>query len=112
MEQAAMTRKQEKTGKRKVRSGVVVSDKMDKTVVVRIDRIKKHPKYKKYFRVWMKVKAHDEKNACQRGDEVEIVETRPLSKDKRWRVTRIVKKGEVEEQSLEGEGNDPDGISP
>ncbi len=72
--------------------GTVVSNKMTKTVVVRVDRLKKHPKYQKYFRVSRKFKAHDEKNEYKVGDVVEIQETRPLSKDKRWRVVRLVKR--------------------
>ena len=69
MEQAAETKTGKKRGHRKVRSGVVLSNKMDKTVVVRIERIKMHPRYKKYIRVWKKVKAHDKENACREGDE-------------------------------------------
>jgi small subunit ribosomal protein S17 len=78
----------------KTRRGVVVSDKMDKTVVVRVERLMKHPQYHKTIRRSNKFKAHDEQNACREGDIVEIVETRPLSKDKRWRVTNIVRKAE------------------
>ena len=77
-------------GMRKTRTGNVVSNKMDKTVVVRIERMKMHPKFKKYIRVWKNIKAHDAENKCLIGDVVEIVETRPVSKDKRWRVSRIV----------------------
>ena len=66
--------------------GVVVSDKMQKTIVVSIIRLKKHPKYKKYFKVTKKFKAHDENNEYHIGDRVLIEETRPMSKDKRWRV--------------------------
>jgi len=76
----------------KVRRGTVVSDKMDKTVVVRVERLTEHPRYKKVIRRAKKFKAHDETNQCHVGDLVEIVETRPLSKDKRWRVTEIVRK--------------------
>jgi small subunit ribosomal protein S17 len=79
-------------GSRKRRTGIVVSDKMDKSVVVAIDRIVKHPVYKKYVRRRAKCVAHDAKNACAVGDKVMIVETRPLSKTKRWRVSEIVKK--------------------
>ena len=93
MEEVA-TNVQKQRGVRKIRTGVVVSHKMDKTVVVRIERIKMHPKYKKYIRVWKKVKAHDQNNTCQTGDRVQIIESRPLSKDKRWRVTKIVKSAE------------------
>jgi small subunit ribosomal protein S17 len=66
--------------------GVVVSDKMQKTVVVAVERLKLHPKYKKYFKVTKKLKAHDEKGEYHVGDKVIIEETRPLSKDKRWKV--------------------------
>ena len=77
---------------RKVRVGKVVSDKMDKTVVVAIaDRVA-HPLYKKIVKRTYKLKAHDENNECRVGDTVEVMETRPLSKDKRWRVVEIVEK--------------------
>lgn len=79
-------------GKRKERVGVVVSDKMDKTVVVKVDNIIKHPIYKKYIKRHVTYKAHDEENSCVPGDRVLIVETRPLSKDKRWRVSTIIEK--------------------
>ena len=81
-------------GQRKHRSGVVFSNKMDKTVVVIVERLVKHPKYKKYLRVRKKFKAHDETNACNVGDRVEIIETRPLSREKRWAVLSIVKKAQ------------------
>jgi len=87
---------EKKRGHRKTRTGVVVSDKMDKTVVVRIERIKMHQRYKKYIRVWKKVKAHDEKNQCRTGYHVKITESRPISKDKRWRVSRVVKRAQEE----------------
>ncbi|MDD2628205.1 MAG: 30S ribosomal protein S17 [Clostridia bacterium] len=77
---------------RKIKIGKVVSDKMDKTIVVRIDTKFKHPLYKKIQKETLKVKAHDENNECGIGDTVEIMETRPLSKDKRFRVVRIVEK--------------------
>ena len=77
---------------RKTRVGKVVSDKMDKTVVVAIVDNVKHPLYKKIIKRTVKMKAHDEKNECKIGDRVEIMETRPLSKDKRWRVTNISEK--------------------
>jgi len=78
----------------KTRQGFVVSDKMDKTVVVRVERLTKHTRYNKVIKRAKKFKAHDEGNQCQVGDLVEIVETRPLSKDKRWRVTQILRKAE------------------
>lgn len=79
-------------GKRKSRVGIVVSDKMDKTVVVKVDNIIKHPVYKKYLKRRVTFKAHDEDNLCGIGDKVEVVESRPLSKDKRWRVREILEK--------------------
>ena len=82
-------------GKRKVREGLVVSDKMDRTVVVAVETRKVHPLYKKAIRVTKKYKAHDENNACKIGDKVKIVETRPLSKEKSWRVMEITPKREV-----------------
>jgi small subunit ribosomal protein S17 len=82
-------------GNRKTRVGVVVSDKMDKTVVVRVDNIVKHPVYKKFIKRRVTCKAHDEGNECAIGDKVLIVETRPLSKDKRWRVREILEKNVI-----------------
>lgn len=83
--------------KRKIRYGKVISDKMDKTVVIAVDTPKRHPLYKKTIRRVAKYKAHDEKNQCRTGDTVKIIETRPLSKDKRWRVAEIVTRGEIAE---------------
>ena len=77
---------------RKTRVGKVVSDKMDKTVVVAIVDNVKHPLYKKIIKRTVKLKAHDENNECRIGDRVEVMETRPLSNDKRWRVTNIIEK--------------------
>ncbi|HHW45931.1 MAG TPA: 30S ribosomal protein S17 [Clostridiales bacterium] len=77
---------------RKTRIGKVVSDKMDKTVVVAIEDNVKHPLYKKIIKRTVKLKAHDENNACQVGDRVLVMETRPLSKEKRWRVVEIIEK--------------------
>ena len=77
---------------RKTRVGVVSSDKMDKTVVVTVKDKIKHPLYKKIVNRTIKFKAHDEKNECGEGDKVLIMETRPLSKDKRWRVVEIIEK--------------------
>ncbi len=79
-------------GTRKTRVGVVVSDKMDKTVVVAVERLVRHPLYKKFIKRTSKFKAHDEENRCSEGDKVKIMETRPLSKTKRWRVVEIVEK--------------------
>lgn len=80
------------TPNRKTRTGVIVSDKMDKTVVVQIGTKSKHPLYGKYVASRVKYKAHDENNEFNTGDTVEIEETRPLSRDKRWRVTRLVER--------------------
>ena len=77
---------------RKTRVGVVVSDKMDKTIVVAIKDNVQHPLYKKIIKKTVKLKAHDEKNECGIGDRVKVMETRPLSKDKRWRLVGIVEK--------------------
>jgi small subunit ribosomal protein S17 len=79
-------------GQKKRRTGVVVSNKMDKTIVVVTDRMTRHPLYLKYIKKRVKFKAHDEVNACQIGDTVLVEETRPLSKDKRWRVVEVVQK--------------------
>ena len=83
--------------RRKVRTGKVVSDKMDKTVVVLVETLRRHPLYKKVVRHTSRFKAHDEANACKAGDIVKIVETRPLSKDKRWRVVEVVMRKELAE---------------
>lgn len=77
---------------RKTRIGVVVSDKMDKTVVVAVERKVKHPLYGKYIKSTKKFKAHDELNECGIGDTVEITETKPISKDKCWRLVKIIDK--------------------
>lgn len=76
---------------KKVREGIVVSNKMKKTVVVEVERVFRHPLYQKVIRTAKKFKAHDELGQCKVGERVEIVETRPLSKDKQWRVTRRLK---------------------
>ena len=77
---------------RKTRTGKVVSDKMDKTIVVAIEDSVQHPLYKKTMKRTYKLKAHDENNECGIGDTVEVMETRPLSKDKRWRLVRVIEK--------------------
>jgi small subunit ribosomal protein S17 len=82
-------------GNRKTRVGVVISDKMDKTVVVKVDQMVKHPVYKKYIKRRVTFKAHDEENCCNIGDKVSVVETRPLSRDKRWRVREILEKNVI-----------------
>ena len=82
----------ERTTFRKTRTGKVVSDKMDKTIVVAVEDRVAHPLYKKIIKRTYKLKAHDEKNECGIGDIVRVMETRPLSKDKRWRLVEIVEK--------------------
>jgi small subunit ribosomal protein S17 len=79
-------------GIRKTLVGTICSDKMDKTVVVMIERLVKHPRYKKYVKRRAKYKAHDETNECHTGDTVSIIETRPLSREKRWRVKEVIRK--------------------
>lgn len=83
--------------KRKTRVGRVVSNKMNKTVVVAVDTLKRHPLYRKAIKRQVKYKVHDEKNECQEGDIVRIIETRPLSREKRWRVGEIITKKETVE---------------
>lgn len=78
---------------KKVYTGEVISDKMKKTVVVAVTRLAQHPLYKKTIRKVIKFKAHDEENKCQLGDLVTIIESRPISKDKRWKVIEIVSRG-------------------
>ena len=82
----------EQRGLRKTREGVVVSDKMDKTIVVAIEDNVRHPLYKKIVKRTVRLKAHDENNECRVGDWIRVMETRPLSKDKRWRVVEIIEK--------------------
>ena len=79
---------------RKVKIGKVISDKMDKTIVVAIEESVKHPLYGKVVKRTYKLKAHDEENICGMGDKVKVMETRPLSKDKRWRLVEIVEKAQ------------------
>ncbi len=80
---------------RKTRVGVVTSDKMEKTVVVSVETLIEHPLYKKRIKQTKKFKAHDEQNQCKSGDKVRIMETRPMSKDKHWRVVEIVEAAKV-----------------
>jgi small subunit ribosomal protein S17 len=87
---------------RKVREGVVVSNRMQKSVVVSIQRTVMHPKYKKDLRRRTKVKAHDERNECRVGDRVLIMESRPLSRDKRWRVSKIIERAAQAEPGEQG----------
>jgi len=82
-------------GLRKERTGLVVSDRMPKTVVVSVERMVLHPRYKKVLKRRTKVKAHDESNQCRVGDRVLIVECRPLSRDKRWRVSKVLEKARL-----------------
>jgi len=92
MSEASTATQTEARGYRKVREGLVVSDKMDKTVVVEVEDRVKHPKYGKVLRRTKKYKAHDGQNACGVGDRVLLMETRPLSATKRWRVAEILEK--------------------
>lgn len=85
---------EEARNQRKVRVGQVVSDKMDKTIVVAIVYSVKHPLYGKIVKKTYKLKAHDEKNECTVGDKVRVMETRPLSKEKRWRLVEVVEKAQ------------------
>ncbi len=82
----------EERGRRKSKVGSVVSNKMDKSIVVSVERQVRHPLYRKYFRKTSKFMAHDQENQCQIGDKVKIVETRPLSKLKRWRLIEVIEK--------------------
>jgi small subunit ribosomal protein S17 len=82
-------------GQRRVLVGRVVSDKMDKTVVVRVERLTRHPLYGKVIRHHKRYKAHDEQNTCRIGDLVRMIESRPISKDKRWMVTEVLKRTEL-----------------
>ena len=88
-------------GVRKQLAGVVTSCKMDKTAVVLVSRLKKHKTYKKYFRSQTKYTVHDPHNSCQLGDKVKIIETRPISKRKRWQVISIIEKNETGGPALE-----------
>ena len=88
----AVVEQADERGRRKVRVGKVVSDKMDKTVVVVIERLVKHPVYKRYVRRRTRFKVHDEKNECKEGDTIRFMETRPLSKEKRWRFVEFVER--------------------
>ena len=83
---------EERSTSRKTRVGKVVSDKMDKTIVVAVEDSVAHPLYKKIIKRTYKLKAHDEQNECRIGDKVKVMETRPISKDKRWRLTEIIEK--------------------
>lgn len=80
---------------RKVMVGTVTSDKMDKTVVVAVETSVSHKMYGKTVKTTYKLKAHDEQNVCQKGDKVKVMETRPLSKDKRWRVVEVLEKADI-----------------
>jgi small subunit ribosomal protein S17 len=84
-------------GKRRMKIGRVVSDKMDKTVVVSVERLRRHPIYKRVVRLSSKFKAHDQENEARVGDTVRIEESRPLSREKRWRVVEVVARGSYEE---------------
>ena len=82
-------------GKRKVLTGVVTSAKPDKTIVVKVMRLVQHPKYKKYVRRWSRFMAHDEHNECSEGDSVTIIESRPISKLKRWRLKEVIERASL-----------------
>ena len=84
----------ETRGRRKVRMGQVVSDKMNKTIVVELERRFQHPSYSRIVRSTSRIKVHDEKNECRVGDVVRVMETRPLSKEKRWRLLEVVRKAQ------------------
>ena len=90
---------EEKKGVRKERRGIVVSDAMNKTIVVEVERRERHPLYGKEVRLYKKFYAHDEKNSAKTGDRVRIVETRPLSRLKRWRMVEIVERGSKQDLS-------------
>jgi len=87
---------------KKIYTGEVVSDKMTKTVVVAVKRLAQHPLYKKTIKKVVKFKAHDEENKCKTGDMVSIIESRPLSKDKRWKVVKIIGRHETAKVDIEG----------
>jgi len=91
-------------GLTKERSGLVVSDRMQKTVVVSVERTVTHPRYKKILRRRTKVKAHDERNECHVGDRVLIVECRPLSRDKRWRVSKVLERAQATSEETQRAG--------
>ncbi|MEP6888060.1 MAG: 30S ribosomal protein S17 [Nitrospirales bacterium] len=86
----------ERSEKRRSWFGNVVSDKMDKTVVVAVDRFVRHPMYHKVMRRVTKLKAHDEENVCKMGDRVKLIQTRPISKEKHWRVVQVMERGQSE----------------
>ncbi len=96
----------EHQGRQRIIQGVVVSNKMDKTIVVTVERRKKHRLYHKVVSLTNRYKAHDEANACNLGDLVRIIECRPISKDKRWRVIEILTKGDVADVSPESIGRE------
>jgi small subunit ribosomal protein S17 len=93
-------------GQQRVIQGIVVSDKMDKTIVVTVERRKKHPLYHKVMSATERFKAHDEENQCRLGDVVNIQECRPMSKDKRWRVISVVTRGDVADINPQTIGKD------
>ena len=87
--------KKKKRGRRKTKTGIVISNRMNKTIIVKVERLVKHPRYGKYVRRWTKFWAHDEDNIANEGDKVLIAETRPLSKNKRWRLVSILEAAEA-----------------
>jgi small subunit ribosomal protein S17 len=94
MEDRVSTESEEDRRRRKVRMGQVVSDKMDKTIVVMLERQFPHPSYSRIVRRTSRIKVHDENNECRVGDVVRVMETRPLSKEKRWRLLEVVRKAQ------------------
>ena len=101
MTEAPMSQETAGRNSRRMIQGVVASTSMDKTITVRVERLFKHPKYKKYIRKHSKVHAHDQANDAQIGDTVEVMECRPLSKSKRWRLVRVVERAEIVEGEVE-----------
>jgi len=102
-----------KRGQRKTAVGIVTSDRMDKTITVETERRVMHPRFKKYMRAYTRFKAHDENNEAREGDQVVIIETRPLSKSKRWRLVEILRRArgaevrDAEAQEAEAQGAEP-----
>jgi len=93
---AATTEAEAGVGRKRILQGIVVSDKMQKTIVVKVDRRVKHGQYQKYLTVSTKYKAHDEKRDAKVGDKVEIVESRPISRDKRWALRRVLERSKLQ----------------
>jgi len=105
IQESLMEQQEDRLNRRRRRTGIVTSDKMQKTIVVRIGRKFPHAKLGKVIEKFVKFKAHDEKNEAKSGDLVEIEETRPLSRDKRWRLVSVLKKGAIVQKVKEGEAS-------